>query len=38
MKLVPKKQLLLNVPIQSTKYRKKELFVDKKVQETIGDV
>ena len=26
-----------NVPFQSTKYREKELYVDNKVQETIGD-
>ena len=32
------KQLLLNVPFQSPKYRKKELCVDNKVRETIGDV
>ena len=38
MNLVPNKQLLLNVPFQSTKYRKKELCVDNKVRETIGDV
>ena len=38
MNLVPSKQLLLNVPFQSTKYRKKELCVDNKVQETTGDV
>ena len=38
MNLVPDKQLLLNVPFQLTKYRKKELCVDNKVQETIGDV
>ena len=38
MKLVPNKQLLLNVPFQSTKYRKKELCVDNKVGESIGDV
>ena len=38
MNLVPNKQLLLNVPFQSTKYRKKELYVDNKVRETIGDV
>ena len=36
MKLVPDKQLLLNVPIQSTKYRKKELCVDN--IKVIGDV
>ena len=36
--LVPNKQLLLNVPFQSTKYRKKELCVNNKVRETIGDV
>ena len=34
----PNKYLLLNVPFQSTKYRKKELCVDDKVQETIDDV
>ena len=38
MNLVPNKQLLLNVPFQSTKYGKKELCVDNKVRETIGDV
>ena len=38
MNLVPNKQLLLNVPIQSTNYRKKELCVDNKVREVIGDV
>ena len=38
MKLVSNKQLLLNVPFQSTKYRKKELCVDNKVQENLGDV
>ena len=38
MTLVPNKQLLLNVPFQSTKYRTKELSVDSKVQKTIGDV
>ena len=38
MNLVPNKQLLFNVPFQSTKYRKKELCVDNKVQETIGEV
>ena len=38
MNLVPNKQLLLNVPIQSTNYRKKELCVDNKVRESIGDV
>ena len=38
MNLVPNKQLLPNVPFQSTKYRKKELCVDNKEQETIGDV
>ena len=36
--MVPDKQVLLNVPFQSTKYGKKELCVDNKVQETIGDV
>ena len=38
MNLVANKQLLLNVPFQSTKYRKKELCVDNKVRETIGEV
>ena len=38
MNLVPKKQLLLNVPFQSTKDRKKDLCVDNKVRETNGDV
>ena len=38
MNLAPNKQLLLNVPFQSTKYRKKELCVDNKVREAIGDV
>ena len=38
MNLVPNKQLLLNVPFQSTKYAKQELCVDNKVRETIGDV
>ena len=38
MNLVPNKQLLLNVPFQSTKYGKKELSVDNKVREFIGDV
>ena len=37
MNLVPNKQLLLNVPIQSTKYRKTKLCVDNKVHETTGD-
>ena len=38
MILVLNKQLLLNVPFQSTKYRKKEMCVDNEVQATIGDV
>ena len=38
MNLVPNKQLLVNVPLQSNKYRKDEFFVKNKVQETIGDV
>ena len=38
MNLVPNKQLLLNVPFESTKFRKKELCVDNKVRETIGDM
>ena len=36
--MAPNKQLLLNVPFQSTKFRKKELCVHNKVQETIGDL
>ena len=38
MNLTPNKQLLVNAPLQSTKYRRKELCVDNKVRETIGDV
>ena len=38
MKLVPNKQLFFNVPFPLTKYRKKELCVDNKVRQTIGDV
>ena len=38
MNLVPNNQLLLNVPFESTKYRKKELCVDNRVQEFIGYV
>ena len=38
MNLVQNKQLLLSVPFEPTKYRKKELCVDNKVQETLGDV
>ena len=38
MKLVPNKQLLPDVPFQSTKYRKREFCVVNKGQETIGDV
>ena len=38
MNLVPNKQLLLNVPFHSSKYRKKELSVDNKLEKTIGDV
>ena len=34
----PNKKLFINVPSQSTKNRKKELCVDNKVRETIGDV
>ena len=37
MKLVPNKQLLPSVQFQSTKFRKKELSVDNKIQEIIGD-
>ena len=38
MNLVPNKQLLGNAPFQSIKNRKKEVCVDNKLQETIGDV
>ena len=38
MNLVPNKQILLNVPFQSTKYRKKEFCVQNKVREIIGDM
>ena len=38
MNLLPDKQLFINVPFQSTKFRKKELCVDNKVEETIVDV
>ena len=38
MNLVPNEQMLLNVPFQSTKYRKKEICVDNKVQDAIADV
>ena len=38
MNLVPNKQLKLNVLIHSTKYVKKELCLDNKVRETIGDM
>ena len=36
--MLPDKQLFINAPFQSTKYGKKELCVDNKVRETIGDV
>ena len=36
--MLPDKQLFLNVRFQSTKYRKKELSVNDKIRETIGDV
>ena len=36
--MLPNKQMFINVPFQSTKYEKKELCVDNKVRETIGDV
>ena len=36
--MLPDKQMFINVPFQSTKYGKKELRVDHKVRETIGDV
>ena len=37
-KSLPDKQIFINVPFQSTKYGKKELCVDNKVREIIGDV
>ena len=36
--MLPDNQFLPNVPFQSTKYRKKELCVDNKVRENIGNV
>ena len=38
MNLAPNKQLLPNVPFQSTKYRMKKLCVDNKIQKTIADL
>ena len=38
MNLLRDKQLLLNVPFQSTKYRKKEFCVENEIRETIRDV
>ena len=38
MKMVPNRQNLTNVPFQLTKYRKKDLWVDNKVWETVGVV
>ena len=38
MNLTPNKQLLVKVPFDSTKYGKKELCMDNKIQKTIGDV
>ena len=38
MNLLPDEQLSINNPFQSTKSRKKELCVENKVRETIGDV
>ena len=38
MSVVPTKQLLFKARFQSTNYRKKELCVDNKVRQTIGDV
>ena len=37
-KIIHDKQMFNKVAVQSTKYRKKELCVDNKVRETIGDV
>ena len=36
--MLPDKQIFIKVPFQSTKYGKKELCVDDKVREAIGDV
>ena len=36
--MLPDKQIFINVLFQSTKYGKKELCVDNKVRETIGDM
>ena len=36
--MLPDKQIFINVPFQSTKHGKKEMCVDIKVRETIGDV
>ena len=36
--MLPDKQLFIDVPFQSTKYRKKEMCVDNKVREIIRDV
>ena len=36
--MLPTKQFLLNAAFQSSIYRKKELCVDKKIREAIGDV
>ena len=36
--MLPDKQFSLNAPFETTKYRKKEMCVDEKVRETIGDV
>ena len=38
MNLLPAKQFIIKVPFQSTKNKKKELCVDNKVLESIGDV
>ena len=38
MKLLPDEQLFISVPFQSTKYTNKELCVDNKVHDIIGDV
>ena len=38
MNLLLDKQLLINVPFQSTKYKQKKKCVDKKLQKTIGNV
>ena len=37
MTLLPNKQLLLKVPVQSTKYEEKEIYVHNELEKTIGE-